>query len=170
MRVARSRTWKRALVVLAIMGILTAVGVTPAFASDVGRNCKTYYHYGNPALGGFTVCVKLQYDTRYGFLMWRANGSVTTTTPNMVLHSAQTIYQRFQPNEGYSTYYSPFKGPAATQILDITTDWVTCVGGTYHIGWVNEWVTWPDGRSSDLTTTYTKDNNGNVGLMYYASC
>jgi hypothetical protein len=161
-RIAMPGTWGRALVVLSVVGILTAAGVTPAHAGEAGRNCKTYYHYGDPTRGGFTVCVKLEHQET--FHAWRANGSVTTTTPGMVLHTATTAYYTA---DGH--YFEESKGPAATEILNIATTWDQCSGSHDFLGRVTEWVTWPDGTSSSVTATYTMGDSGE-GSFYPGSC
>ncbi len=164
MTVMRSKIWKRALVVLAAIGLLTTLGVTPAFASDAGKNCRTYYFHNDPSSGwGFTVCVKLTHDPTLH--TWQANGSVTTTTSGMTLHTATTTFDM-----NNTVYVFRSKGPAATQILGIATDPWPCSGVNDFAGWVDEYVTWPNGANSSPTTTATLGSDGIEGDFYTGSC
>jgi hypothetical protein len=166
-----SSTWKRVLIVLTMAGLLTAVVATPANAyEERGRHCKTYYHLADPSTGwGFTVCVKLEKSG----LWWRANGSVTTTTPGMVLHTADTyFFASDQTAGGVGGEDIASKGPAATQILGITTHWFLCNSDdTYEFyALVHEWVTWPNGATSPTTTTYTTGNMNPSSPWWLALC
>jgi len=167
MTATRSTVWKRALVVLAAMGVLTALGVTPAYAGDAGRNCRTYYFHNDASSGwGFTVCVKLEHDTTNH--QWRANGSVTTSTTGVILKLAETT---FQADDGYAYRYGTGgPGSSSSPILGITTPWWPCDGVHHFLGWVEEKVTWPNGATSSDTFTQTLGNDGVEGVDWIGSC
>lgn len=147
-----SRMWKPLLAV-ALLSLATVLGAAPAYAGEAGNTCVTRYHLNNPALGGYTVCVKLEHDPAAH--AWRTNASVTTTTPGMTLHTA-SVYL-YAENTVVKT---GSKGPAATQILGIITPWWTCNGQHQLGGREYGYVTWPDGSDSSYIATDTPTVTG----------
>lgn len=147
------RKWKSLLAVVMAVSAISVLGSTPATAGEAGRHCATYYHLENPALGGYTVCVKLEHDPTLG---WRTNASVTTTTPGMVLHTATVELW----SEG--TIRATGSKPAAvSQILGIVSDWYDfCEGSHPWIGKEIGFVTWPDGTNSPSKQTNTDTVTG----------
>lgn len=146
---------------LAVVGLSTAVTATPAYAAaqDRGRHCQTYYHLGDPATNmGFTVCVKLQYDPD-NLGMWRATASVTTTTPGMVLHTANLVYWDYDITRDEFIDRRDSDGPAASAIY-LATPWQYCSYGSHirRTAFVDEWVTWPTGVNSQPVRTYITGN------------
>ena len=161
----KSTAAARTLVLVATILAGIAVGATPAAAGELGRNCVTYYHQNNPATGwGFTTCVKLEHDTVTH--SWRANGSVSTTTPGMVLHSPTV---RFIVNNVFAISKTD-GGPAASSIPAVVTDWWQCAGATKVRGSIEEYVTWPNGVNSSITTTLTTGDGGVVGALSSVTC
>src|SRR5690349_9816018 len=119
----------RVLTVLLVgAGILT-VTTGPAAAGETARFCKTWYYHADPASGwGFTSCVKLVHDPFQH--AWGANGSVSTTTPGMVLHTANVEMDLYNTDDTFVLRRIGSGGPAATQINDIASPVVHCNGLT----------------------------------------
>jgi hypothetical protein len=135
---------RRALTILLAAGLLMIGTVVPASAGEAGRHCETFWHLNNPNTGwGFTLCVKLEHDPNIH--AWRANGSVSTSTSGMVLHTADLYFYIDQADPNHEEHAS--KGPAAT-FISLQTTWLVCGGSHQFTAWLNEWVTWPDGTNS----------------------
>ena len=149
-------------VMLVGAGILTLTNASPASAGETGRFCETWYYHANPASGwGFTSCVKLVHDPNQH--AWGAIGSVSTTTPGMVLHTANVEVDFYNIDNTFILRRIGSGGPAATQINDIGTPFVTCSGILKFRGDIKEFVTWPDGETSSTTDTFTLDDSGFSG-------
>ena len=142
------RFWKLLVTLAGALSLAVVVGAAPAYAGEAGKTCVTYYHLNDPALGGYTVCVKLEHDpTTHA---WRTNASVTTTTPGMTLHTA--LVDLIAENNVVATGSKP---PAASQQLGIVTSWWVCSGAHQLSGTERGFVTWPDGTDSAIITTET---------------
>ena len=152
----RSRILTRVLVLVVTVLTAGALHASPALAGDAGLHCTVYYFHNDPSVGwGFTVCIKLEHDPANH--QWRANGSVATTTPGMVLLGPTSGMVGDPDLNGISIGHKP---AAVSQILGIASTWVRCSGRLRLQGFLNEMVTWPNGVRSSNTTTYTFGDDG----------
>lgn len=153
----------KALLAAGATVLITALlGTTPAYAGEAGRTCKTYYHLDNPALGGFTVCVKLVHDPVLH--EWRTSSSVTTTTPGMVLHSARaTMWTYNAMNNWVEVSNIGGQGPPSNSgIFGIETIGFRCHDSQRPFqGKEFGYVTWPDRTDSIVIATETPIIYGN---------